>query len=147
MGIMGRLIRETYDHIQHKHAEKFERRRELAAKKDGFTKRIKAATDEEKKEKLKKQRHQIAEKLVGVRKQINDRPIRATKYLLEIRGADAYDKFIDRCEAVGWGADAPPCTVWIYEQKRKRAAWAEQELAGQLSRQQSYKRLDNDTKC
>lgn len=132
-GIMGRLIRETYDSIQHKHKEKFEQRRSHAAARDQLTKKIKAADTDGKREWFKKRRKDIAEKLVAVRKEINDLPIRATKYFLEIKGKETLDKFIERSKAVGWGDEKPSSTTWIYYRKKLREAWDSCELAARLS--------------
>lgn len=122
-GIMGRLIRETFDAMQYKHAPELEERREQARRRDEMTKRIKACDDEDEKQLLKNKRKTIAGKLMAVREKINARPIRASKYHVEIKTKTMFDKFLDRCRAVGWGSDKPACTKWIYERKIFRGAW------------------------
>lgn len=135
LGIMGRLIRETYDHIQHKYQADFEKRRQLNSQRDRM---VKIASRSGDKDKLKKSKAKIGALLVKVRTKINAIPIRASKYHLVIKGEEAFNKFISRAQAVGWGSDAPPSTKWIFVQKRLRQAWQETDLCQFLERKQGF---------
>lgn len=133
MGIMGRLIRETYDHIQHKHAAKFEQRKKLNRIKDSYTDQLKNLTkgeiDAGKARAIRNKKRSVANQLLKVRLEINAVPIRASKYQLVIKDHHTFYDFIGRACRVGWGDDAPPCTNWIYQRKRLRqSAWTNDQL-------------------
>jgi len=142
MGIMGRLIRETYDHIQHKYSSDYWKRKKLNEKRDQVIKRARAvqAADPDNRypEKAKALRVKIGESLQKVRAKINAIPIRASKYQLIIKDKYTFFKFLQKAEAVGWGSDAPPSTKWIYIQKRLRQAMNDSELANMVDRAREH---------
>lgn len=142
LGIMGRLIRETYDHIQHKYSKEFYKRKVLNEKRDDVIKRAKAMQKSHPDKlypiKAKTLREKIGAKLQKVRAVINAIPIRASKYQLVIKDKYTFYKFLQKAEAVGWGADAPPSTQWIYRQKRLRQAWHESELCEYMDRAKGF---------
>jgi len=142
LGIMGRLIRETYDHIQHKHKQAFYQRKVLNEKRDDIVRRAnvakKASPDNKQPEAARVLRKRIGAKLMAVRKKINAMPIRASKYQLVIKDHYVFNQFIQRAERVGWGAAAPPSTAWIYQQKRRREAWTDSELSAFSERSDEY---------
>lgn len=82
LGVMGSIIRDLFDAVNAKHGHKFAERKRLNTERDNLLKLAKQEKEKTGKYPLwaKRKRQEIGKKLTAVRKEINDLPVRASKY-------------------------------------------------------------------
>jgi len=101
LGVMGRLIADIHDHMSFKHGELYGERKHLNRALENTPKKYKA------------KRKQIGQRLAEVRKEINDLPVRASKYQLVIKSKEYFTKFWGWACGMGWLPDRRPATQWL----------------------------------
>lgn len=157
LGVMGHLIREVYDNIQHANAAKFARRKELNLQRDQIRERAKKQQAEHQKNKYplwaKLARERIGQQLAEVRQQIAEIPVRASKYQLVIKSQEAFEIFLGWAFDQGWCWQSRADSHWyaefkkrLYKRKRFRDMWnSQQEMAEfMIDKAREMKRTIND---